>query len=247
MAIKHPKYRIHTRNRNILEKNIKIGELLKYVGYGLGGLALFFIIVMVPFLLGRASVSCDQPVVSLDSKPLPSVIDAAAEAAPAAPATPSPAAEETAPLVEEQTPLVAEQPEEAIDPSGTYLRNDPRVATTYTDVDINLIDYKYEKRGADWGTITSLTVEIKNNQPKIIIPYSVKTKIYDKYSAPNDWWDDESSVRDKLNIVVPFGSVQITIDTHITFSNFDTAKKVELYLFDEVGKQMSKKVEEITI
>ena len=243
MAIKHPKYRIHTRNRNILEKNITVGQLLRYGGYGLAGLALFFIVVMVPFLLGRASVECSQQVVELDSKPLPSLIEKAADSDPA----PVQAIEEETPLLEEETPLTPEVPSEDINLDGVYLRNDPRVATTYNAVDIRLVDFTYEDRGADWGTITSLTIEINNDQPKIIIPYTVKTKLYNKYSVPSDWWDDESSVRNKLNIVVPFGSAEITIDTHITFSDFDTAKKIELYLFDEVGKQMAESVDEITV
>ena len=109
------------------------------------------------------------------------------------------------------------------------------------------MDFTYDMRGSDWGTIDTVKIMITNNQDQIIIPYTLKMKIYNVGDYASDWWDDEVNLRDHLNIIIPGGYKIIELDTHVSFSESGTKKRFGVYLFDEVGKSMTSRVKEVSI
>lgn len=244
------------KRNNILEKTITVKDLLLYAGYGLGVIVLLFIIVLIPFMIGRASVDCNSLCTesSLNKtakvSAATSLINEIAEESEEEAETETVEEEvvEEEPEEEPEEEVVEEEvEEEEYDENARYLRTDPRVATSYSDIDIDLLDFDYEMRGADWGTISNVKIIITNNQQKIVIPYTLKMKIYNVGDSASDWWDDEINLRDHLNIIVPGGYKQLTLDSHVSFSETDVKKRLSIHLFDEVGKSMGSRVKEIEI
>jgi hypothetical protein len=248
-------FKPHFRKRSVLDKSISLRDVLIYGGMALLVLAAVALIIVIPFMIGRASVSCPSPTINKSEK----VTAATALIANAADIDEEEQEEiveeieeeiEEEPIEEEVVEEIEEEVEEETeeyDESIKYLRTDPRVATSYNDVDIDLLDYDYEMRGADWGTINTVKVIITNNQDKIIIPYSLKMKIYNQGDAANNWFDDEKSLRDDLNIIAPGDYKIVELDVHVSFSDIGLEKRFGIYLFDEVGKEMTGRVKEITI
>ncbi|MBU0461449.1 MAG: hypothetical protein KJ574_02575 [Nanoarchaeota archaeon] len=253
----------------ILDRSITVKDILKYAGYGLLFLAVLFIIVLIPFMIGRASVNCDcKATGSENSLNRTAQVTAATalidQAAANSDDSDTDANHNSTSISEEDTPIeedtsdeenedaetqdiLNETVEETYDENARYLRTDPRVATTYNDVDIDLLSYEYEIRGMDWGTIDKVKIIMTNNQDKLVLPYTLKLKIYNVGDHPSDWWDDEVNLRDQLNIITPDGYKIVELTTHVSFSNLNDKKRFSLYLFDEVGKEMSSRVKEIEI
>lgn len=236
----------NTHRRSVLDKSISLRDIVIYGGIALLVLAAVFLMIIIPFMIGRASVSCPSPVVNRTEKVNAAIalIDGIAEESKVKQeAIVEP---EKVPIEEEITKIVKE-PAEEYNESQRYLRTDPRVAISYNDVDVDLLDYDYEMRGADWGTINKVKVIITNNQDKIVIPYTLKMQIFNKGESANNWYDDEKSLRDDINIIAPGDYKIIELDTHVSFSDVGIEKRFGIYIFDEVGKEMTGRVKEITI
>jgi len=240
-------------------KTITVKDLLLYILLGIISLALLFVIIVIPFMVGRASVDCNATLPQEDENKSLKIDAATALINEVANQSEETEEEEIEEEIEDEVTVEEEPPEEEVeeeieeeteeeyDEDARYLRTDERVATAYTDVEIDMLEFDDEIRGLDWGTINEMKIIITNNQDRIIIPYTLKMKIYNVGDHASDWWDDEVNLRDHLNIIAPDGYKILELDVHVSFSELDEKKRLALYLFDEVGKQMGSKIKEIEI
>ena len=60
-------HRSHRRS-SVLDKTLTVKDILKYVGYGALFLGVLFLVVIIPFMIGRASMTCHTPTAEIENK-----------------------------------------------------------------------------------------------------------------------------------------------------------------------------------
>ena len=105
----------------------------------------------------------------------------------------------------------------------------------YTNVLIDVSDFRTERKGDNWAVITSLTLSVTNNEECVIIsPTQIKIKMNNKGKG-STWWDDEVFLPDSFKRMKPGDSVTETIPVHVSYADIYMEKDFRLYLLDEYG------------
>jgi len=237
------------RHRRIWDKSLNLKDILFYAGITILGIVLLLVVIGIPYMIGKASVNCAAPIESQSNET--AQVESAISLTKSSAQSPSKQANatiDTKPKVNKSTQTKTPKPKTVqYDETTNYLRTDPRVATKYTNIELDLLSFNHSLRGTNWGTINRINLSLGNKQSQIIIPYNLKIKIYTIGESASDWWDDEINLRKHLNIIPPNSVKSLDLKVHISFSDVNKNKKIMFYLFDEVGKQMAKYSEEIKI
>ncbi len=108
----------------------------------------------------------------------------------------------------------------------------------YTNIAISASNFQRELKGNNWATITSLKLSITNNEKCTIInPTKVKIKMNPKGKG-SVWWDDDVSLSDSFDNMLPGATVTEIIPVHVSYSDIFSEKDFRLTVFDDYDIQM---------
>ncbi len=244
---KKPKKRTRTARSaysgldSFLDKTVTVRSLLKYSAIVL----LFLLVVGSAFMLGRISRSAVGP----DTVELSSYSTKEAEEA-VEQEPEHPKIEKEAELEEPDQPVeyrVADEDEEKdlIQPQEQFFEAEPELVEEsvelkvadfgfeYSNVEISIADIVKEGRGANWASVESLKLTVRNQEDHTIInPTRIKMKINPKGRGSN-WWDDEVFLPDSFKNLKPGEQVSENIDVHVSFSDIYEEKDFQLVVLDD--------------
>jgi hypothetical protein len=258
---RRPKRHSVSRNRSfhdfgtILNRQVRVGTLLRYSGIVLAFLA----VLLIVFLLGRLSAADDSPEkgTTITGNAKQTVKSGSAELeTPASGTDPEETVVEANLSADEgiDEELPAEEAEEYIYETAPVVGHGATAAEDddepecdaknaefdyeYSNVAISVTDFKTEKKGDNWAVINSLELSITNNEDCTIVnPTQVKMKLNNKGKGAT-WWDDEVFLPDSFRKMKPGDTVTETITVHVTYADIYMEKEFRLYVFDDYGIEM---------
>jgi hypothetical protein len=249
---------LHTNRGNFetyLDHHISVRTLLKFLGIT----ALFIIILLAVFMLGKMSATSKENKTvntntetplsgetkqTIKSEPVIEDVnesDVIEHTDPVAPPVEEPKQpevteeKETAPVVETKAPpAVVPEPEEP------YCENTvAQFDFKYSKVNMTVSDMQKELRGDNWGTITSMKITVTNRELCIIVnPTQIKIKLNVKGKG-SVWWDDEVFLPDSFKHMMPGATVTEVVPVHVSYSDVYGEKDLKVSLFDDYDITMA--------
>jgi hypothetical protein len=232
------------RISRLLDTEVSVRIVLKYVGIFLAFAIIFFSV----FMLGRISAdgSAGQPVQKQTqlSGQTKQVIksEAAEEPAPLVVEEPSSAeVVEDAPDADEPAAPVVEEPVTSVqevvhDTAPLPLPCQDTVAGfdyNYRNVIVDVTDFQRDLKGDNWATVTSLKLTVTNNETCTIInPTKLKLKLNPKYKG-SVWWDADQFLPESFQHMMPGQTVSEIISVHASYSDIYSEKDFKLTVFDD--------------
>ncbi|MBW2996817.1 hypothetical protein KY349_00585 [Candidatus Woesearchaeota archaeon] len=228
---------------DFLDRTISVRSLVKYSSITLS----FVLVLAFVFVLGRMSVSTDNP--ASDSADTAHLSGATTQVVKETEVEEKETEEEEPEDDQEQIididPDVvnlsdneSEEEETEEEEEQNEEENDCKLSTAgfdynYKHVTLEVTNFNKEVRGENWASLSSLKLTVTNDEPCTIInPTQIKIKLNNKGKG-SIWWDDEIFLPESFKNMKPGDTVSEIIPIHVSYADIYSEKDFRLTLFDD--------------